>query len=1058
MVRSVNTQDYLPERNAVHPRVRLASALGPRHYPHMAGTTGRDVTSPELIGREAESARIDRALASLIDGHAGLIVISGEAGIGKTRLIEEALARTDDAICVLRAECLALGSGIPYLPFAEIMRDLARQLPPHRLTHIVGPARSELARFLPEVAFAGEDDGVEARTARNVRSDELERLRLYEAFLRVADRIAVEQPTIFVIEDVQWIDHASLELLAFLAHGLQQNDRSALIVSVRPEETEDREDVLTLLAGLGRGAAAERIELGPLSTESTRRIATAMLDEPPGDELIARIQDLSDGNPFFAEELLLAWQRRGPDAPLPPKLRDLLAARLAQVPDDVLEVLRVAAAAGRSIDDRLLTRASGLHEEHIRRAVRAAVDDYILIRSDNPVRPGYRFRHEILRALVAAQLLPAESRRIHAAYAQALTEEHAERHSATEIAYHWDAAGETAKALTASIEAGRFAATAFAFGQAHQHYERALELWSLVEGAETVAGEPYSAVLGDAAAAAASAGDFARAVELTRSLMERRETLDAEAYELARSSLRWFLWESGDLEVALAEAELVIADPALSSDRWRANALGHAGGLSLYLQRTADAERLATEARDLANAIGAVEEQILAEGVLGWCLLLEGDVDAGLAAIGRVVEATHDVDEGALAGRYPVGSALAHSHLAAALELAGRLDETYEVATAGIDIAARGGVARTFGSVLEASAVRALYQLGRWDEATSALDAALGAGAVGSGRVSLLALRAQLAIGRGRSEDAEAALAEAESHVLDTTPLDVMRWLTAAAAERAVWQGDPAGALTRLAFLVSDPDAPAVVRPGAKPTMFDASVPHLLALGARACADVAIAERAAREEGGLSVLAEQQLRKSMRRAQGHGALARIWAGEMAMARAELERTGDTDAAARVRHWATAAERVDERPYLRAYAQWRLAEAHLARRDGREAATPVIETALATARSLEAVPLAGELEGLVRRARLNVGETSDRPGAGSPDQGRPFGLTAREAEVLALVAAGLSNAEIADQLFISPKTASVHVSNIYGKLGVESRVAAATMAHQMGLDTAPEEDA
>ncbi len=265
---------------------------------------------------------------------------------------------------------------------------------------------------------------------------------------------------------------------------------------------------------------------------------------------------------------------------------------------------------------------------------------------------------------------------------------------------------------------------------------------------------------------------------------------------------------------------------------------------------------------------------------------------------------------------------------------------------------------------------------------------------------------------------------------------------------------DPTAALTRLAFIVAEFDTPAVISPGTRPTMLDASMPHLLALGARACADVALAERAAGKEPSLSTFAERQLRASMRRAQGHGALGKVWAGDLAVARAELDRGGDADAATRVRHWTTAVERTGERAYLRAYAQWRLAEALLARRAGRETASPTIEASLTIARELGAAPLLGELEGLVRRARLSIAEAThgaSRDGAG-PE--RAFGLTSRETEVLALVAGGLSNAEIAERLFISPKTASVHVSNIYSKLGVESRVAAATLAHEIGLDDPP----
>ncbi len=568
----------------------------------MVGAPESQITSPLLIGRDAESARLDEALSGLTEGRGRLVVISGEAGIGKTRLIDEALGRTDGAVRSLRAECIALGSGIPYLPFAELLRDLVRQVPVATLTHIVGPARAELARFLPEVAVVVGSDEHDGDNAGPMRTDEIERLRLYETFLRVAERIAEEQPTAFVVEDVQWIDQASLELLAFLAHSLTGSGHSALIISVRPEEVEDKQQVLTLLAELGRGRSAERIELGPLTAASTRRLASAILGQPPDEALAERICALSDGNPLFAEELLATWRRRGPGESLPPKLRDLLAARLAQVPVDVLEVLRVAAAAGRSIDDRLLTRASGLDEAQVQRAVRHALEDYILIRGDGSTRPGYRFRHEILRALVASRLLPDEARRIHAAYARALTEEPPGRRSLTEIASHWDAAGETRPALVAHVEAGRAAVGAFAFGQALQHYQRALQLWDVVDDAEEAVGESRPALLGHAASAAARAGDFAGAIDYTRRLLGERECLDVGDFELARSSLRWYLWESGDLERALAEAEDVLADPAGLPDRWRANALGHMAALLLYLQRTDEAHTRASEARDLAAA------------------------------------------------------------------------------------------------------------------------------------------------------------------------------------------------------------------------------------------------------------------------------------------------------------------------------------------------------------------------------------------------------------------------------------------------------------------------
>jgi len=195
----------------------------------------------------------------------------------------------------------------------------------------------------------------------------------------------------------------------------------------------------------------------------------------------------------------------------------------------------------------------------------------------------------------------------------------------------------------------------------------------------------------------------------------------------------------------------------------------------------------------------------------------------------------------------------------------------------------------------------------------------------------------------------------------------------------------------------------------------------------------------------------------MGRAQKRRALAEVWAGDLAVARAELDRGGEADASTRIRHWTSALKRVAQRPYLAAYTGWRLAEAQLARRDGRDSAAPTIEAALAITDTLAATPLREELLSLARRARLHVTEEAGGAAVGAGSGERPYGLTVREVEVLVLLTEGLSNQDIAERLFISPKTASVHVSNIYSKLGVESRVAAATTAHALGLAATSSED-
>ncbi|MFV2065175.1 MAG: AAA family ATPase, partial [Chloroflexota bacterium] len=499
----------------------------------MAGPQRPNVSSPVAVGRESELDSMRTVLEQLRDGQGRVVVVGGEAGIGKTRLIDDSLVAAGDSIRVMRGNCLVLGSAIPYLPFAEMLRHLIRDLSGHSIATLIGPARSELARLMPELAVPGASTSNGAPRPR--LNGEIDRLRLYEALLRVAERIAADKPTAFVIEDIQWIDPASLELLSFLAHALDHNGHASLIISVRSEAIEDGGPVLTFLADLERAATVERLELQPLSADATRRQVAAILGERPSDTLVARIHGLADGNPLFAEELVAASSDgSGPGDALPPKLRDLVAARMAGLSDDSLAVLRVTAAAGRTIDDGLLASTTGLDEQRVESAIRDALNEHVLVLGNDPDRPSYGFRHEIMRTVVASQLLPAESARIHAAYAEALSAEPVERQNASEIALHWDGSGETTRALAAHVRAGQEAADAYAFEQAHDHYERALVLWAEVPDAETVAGRTWPWIAERAATTAGKAGQLDRAIELTREIIEAHDEADREIYELAR--------------------------------------------------------------------------------------------------------------------------------------------------------------------------------------------------------------------------------------------------------------------------------------------------------------------------------------------------------------------------------------------------------------------------------------------------------------------------------------------------------------------------------------------
>ena len=995
-----------------------------------------------MVGREEEHAAVLRVVDQLNAGRPRIVVVGGEAGVGKTRLIDETMDAVGDRVRVLRGSCLALGGALPYMPFAEMIRGLLRELDAADIERLVGPVGHELARFMPEITTVVRPDSPPV----SVGGSDLERLRLFEALLRLAEGVALDRSTVFVFEDVQWIDGASLQLLSFLSHNMRQG-QALLIITVRTEALEAAGPVLSFLAELERDRDVMRVELERLDQEATRRQLSAILDERVPEATVERICRLGDGNPLFTEELLAAVDL-GSDG-VTPRLRDLLGARSARLPADAQEMLAIAATVGRSIDTEILAAASGLDEAQVRHAVRAGIDEQVLIRARDG--RGYRFRHELMRAAIAAELTDAEAERIHAAYAQTLLERDEDADPA-EVAHHLDAAADVERALPWHVRAGRDAELRFAYTAAQQHYERALEVWPTVSDAPDTAGMPRDRLLQRAATCAARAGAHERALELARTFLAEAGDRVDDLVELVRSSTRWYLWESGRTDEALAESRAAVSrtDEGIPP-RWRANALGHLAGLLLVDDQIPEARTRAEEALVLATAAEALEEQALANGVIGGCQLLLGETDEGIARIGDVLEAARrmEQEDTELSAdqlddrRHPVGVVLTATQLAAAYETADRNEEAVRIAAEGYDAARSRGVARTYGAALRAAGARGLYRLGRWDEALESIGDALRSGAAGAGRVGLLAIAALIHVARDDDREAEAALRAADDDAGLVTATEALRWLAAARAESLIWDGRPLEAAGVIAMAYEAGQAGTRGAGLGQAVGLDASLPQLLSQAARAAADLALQERAGLVAAPISEQATERVRAGMRRARRRPGLALAWATDLAITSAELARAEQSAGTRGVNRWRVAAEAAAERPYAEAYARWRLASALLGdrRRSGEAAAE--IERASELADAIGAARLSSAIGTLADRAGLR------RDGTASATE-RPFGLTERELEVLGLLAAGLANAEIAEELFISPKTASVHVSNIYGKLGVESRVAAATVAHEVGL--------
>jgi DNA-binding CsgD family transcriptional regulator/tetratricopeptide (TPR) repeat protein len=1000
----------------------------------MAGT----VASSRFVGRTAELGRLEAAFAHAGGGDPLTLCVGGEAGVGKTRLVARFAGRVRErGGQVLLGGCVELGeTALPYAPLAQALRGLGRGLEPEALDELAGPGRPLLARLLPEL---GREEG-----STGLAGGSWGQAQLFEALLALLERLADRSPTVLVVEDLHWADRSTLDLLAFLVRNLQAG--LLVVLTYRTDELHRRHPLRPFLAELDRSGRAERLEVGRFDRPEVADLLAGIIGTRPDDELVGQIYRRSEGTAFFAEELLAATQPGADNGrSLPPSLENVLLSRVQVLPEDAQATLRLVAAAGGRVGHGLLAAVSELPEADLLAALRAAVAHQVLV--PDPATETYAFRHALTQEALYAELLPGERARLHAAFARVLAERsqlaEPDRVAApARLAYHWVRAHEPARALPAAVEAGLQSEAAYGFADAQRHFELALELWDQVADANERLGLDRAAVLQHAADSAYLAGDPNRAIILTRAALASVDVAaDPVRAGLLHVRLGGYLRATGG-EGAFAEYEaavrLVPASPPLAE---RAQVLAAFGEALITQARFRESRELCEEAIAIAGQIGALVEEGDARRALGVDLAFLGDLEAGvgeLAEAHRIVEAVGTVDQ--VARTFATWSGL--------LETFGRLEAAAGLALEGAELAASQGLGRWHGPFLTATAARALFGLGRWDDAEVLLGRAADrvAPELAATWVYIHTARGQLDLARGRAAAAAEHLAVARDAYAQTvtqpwfaTPLFV------ATAELAVLEG-------RL------PDADAAVAEGLRVAGADPGyAAPLYALGLRAAADRAELARARRDDeevlearrAGDTLTGQLQARLSPEGADAAVPTPRTEA-QAVLCQAELARLdGRTDPDL----WEAAAkawERLGE-PYPTSYARWRLAEALLLGGLGREQVEPSLRAAHQTTVELGAAPLRAEIEALARRGRLDLESEAAATAAAKPSSPLdPLGLTAREQEVLALVAIGRTNAQIAETLFISPKTATVHVSNILTKLGVRNRVEAATIAHRLRI--------
>jgi len=995
------------------------------------------VISPVFIGRKDELA----ALAQLLDRarakDTGFALISGEAGVGKTRLVRELADRAADlGFLVLTGQCVELGAeGLPLAPLVDALRTLVRTMRPDALADVLGPAAEGLARLLPELAPG---------PAVGPAAVELQKAQLLEHVLGALGRLGEERPVLLVIEDLHWADQSTLDLMAFLIRSLR-DARVLLAITYRSDELHRRHPLRPLLTAWERMRTVDRVELDRFDRGEVAAQLTAILGDGPAPAVADAVFDRSGGNAYLVEELAgLVRNDRDLDE-LSPSLLDVLLSRVDALSADAQKLLRTACVAGRAVSDRLLATVAGFAEAELYATLRETVDNHLLI--VDPSGYGYTFRHALTRDAVYEDMLPGERVRLHAAYGEALA---ADPHLASDpgtlpatIAHHWYAALDLPRALPATIDAARAALTSYGPAEALRHLERALEIWPRVPDAEERTGLDQIEVSRLAADAAYRSGALDRARSLIADALaqlpaeanpERRALLLERSAIIVRDQ-----GESADAAATLREALALLPDDGVT--RARAQVLATLAGALMRADEMPQSIEVARLAIDAARSIGATDLEVDASITLGALAYTDG-AEAGLEWLreGLRLALAFSVDN-------PWPALRGYVNYSDTLEMFGRHAEAAEVAGEGIKLAVRFGVVRTLGSYLIGNRAEPLLRLGQWDEVDQMTAEALRALPEGVFAGTLHQIRAELAAMRGRYDEASRELKNVRRSIgamVDAQFTLPFRYLSAMVA---LGTGDLAAAREAVTDALG----------GIFPWMPRYCWP-VLWLGMRVEADEATRFRDRRED--VPAWIAGRCDQIARVAASLITPSPSAVGYQALVAAERARAAGTDSAA---IWSDAAEawRRAEEPYPLSYALVRLAEVHSAAGD-RDEAVKAVQQAHPLAEKLGAAPITGEAAALARRIRLPLeagaaAEAAAAPGGHQPkpaDELARFGLTDREREVLLLVAAGRSNPEIARELFISAKTASVHVSNILAKLGVSGRVEAAAVVHRLGVGVAP----
>ncbi len=976
-----------------------------------------------LVGRDAELEQLCELLGIRAAGRgaARAVLLGGDAGVGKTRLLTELRdLATVAGWRVVAGHCLDFGdSALPYLPFSEVLGRLATDLP--ETVGEVAASYPTLAKLQPGRRTMG---GADADDTAAVG-----RAELLDAVHALLEAVAGRGPLLLVIEDAHWADTSTRDMVRFLLSRVFEGP-VGIVVSYRSDDLHRRHPLRRAVTEWARIPGVERVQLEPLRPRDVRVLVHHLHPGPMRESDIAGIVTRAEGNAFFVEELVGAAV--APGQAMPDNLAELLLVRLDRLDEDAQQVVRAASASGRRVSHALLTHVAGVSGAALDQALREAVELNVLV----PTRAdSYLFRHALLAEAVYDDLLPGERVRLHKAYVAALLAPDSAG-TAAELARHALAARDLGTAIEASIRAGDEAMAIGGPDDAAHHYQTALEL----VGDPGAPGEvPVDlGLLGSKTARALIAsGRPARALSLLQEqLTHLADDAPAEwrARLLAEVAQTIPLTENNLDPLLFTDEAMVLVPDTPSPMRARvlaAHARAHAfrrhrdearaaGTEALAMAESQDLPRLATDVLTTLAALGSADSDEVREAL--------EDATRQAAATGAT---------GAeLRSLYFLGNW--HHDRAQFAEAA----EAYARAAARGEELGQPWAPYAFDSRFMQGLVS--VAAGRLDEALRLADVtgqappAVSESLLAALELAVYAIRGQTA---GLRYAPELRQHWSREGLLPITagPAAIELYRLRGDAEKVVEEHDAvvveAAQLWRRLFH-------ARVRLGAVTLGALASL-----VGDRSSAErAAIVETGERIHDGAMRTLEAQLQEEASR---WGLEGQAWGARLTAEHLRLRWLAGVDAPSEadlVEAWRAALVRFEAYGHVfeLARTQARLGAVLHAAGESPEA-RELVQPARATALRLGAQPLLEEL-------RAIDGQASRRP---VPATRRPVGpgipaLTAREREILALVAAGRTNGEIGKQLFIATKTASVHVSNILAKLGASSRTEAAAIARRDGL--------